>query len=79
MDVVHGLAPYRRGYALSLIGVASIGLFVLPLPVLATVLLVRGTRHLRRRERSRLSDVLNCHESGFAISRCGLTLMEQRW
>jgi hypothetical protein len=29
------------GYALSLIGVASIGLFVLPLPVLATVLLVR--------------------------------------
>ena len=29
------------GYALSLIGIASIGLFVLPLPVLATVLLVR--------------------------------------
>ena len=29
------------GYALSLIGVASIGLFALPLPVLATVLLVR--------------------------------------
>jgi len=29
------------GYALSLIGVASIGLFVLPLPVLATVLLAR--------------------------------------
>ena len=29
------------GYGLSLIGIASIGLFVLPLPVLATVLLVR--------------------------------------
>jgi len=29
------------GYALSLIGAASIGLFVLPLPVLATVLLAR--------------------------------------
>jgi hypothetical protein len=29
------------GYGLSLIGIASIGLFVLPVPVLATVLLVR--------------------------------------
>jgi hypothetical protein len=29
------------GFALSLIGIASIGLFVLPLPVLATALLVR--------------------------------------
>ena len=29
------------GYAVSLIGIASIGLFVLPLPVLATVLLIR--------------------------------------
>ena len=29
------------GYAVSLVGIASIGLFVLPLPVLATVLLVR--------------------------------------
>jgi hypothetical protein len=29
------------GYALSFIGIASIGLFVLPLPVLATLLLVR--------------------------------------
>ena len=29
------------GYSLSLIGIASIGLFVLPLPVLATVLLLR--------------------------------------
>jgi hypothetical protein len=29
------------GYALGLIGIASIGLFVLPLPVLATVLVVR--------------------------------------
>jgi hypothetical protein len=29
------------GYSLSLVGIASIGLFVLPLPVLATVLLVR--------------------------------------
>jgi len=29
------------GYALSLIGIASIGLFVLPLPVFATVLLAR--------------------------------------
>jgi hypothetical protein len=29
------------GYSLSLIGIASIGLFVLPLPVLATVLLFR--------------------------------------
>ena len=32
------------GYALSLVGIASIGLFVLPLPVLATVLLVRRQR-----------------------------------
>ena len=29
------------GYALSLLGAASIGLFVLPLPVLATILLAR--------------------------------------
>ncbi len=29
------------GYAVSIVGIASIGLFVLPLPVLATVLLVR--------------------------------------
>jgi hypothetical protein len=29
------------GYAVSLVGIASIGLFVVPLPVLATVLLVR--------------------------------------
>jgi hypothetical protein len=29
------------GYALSLLGAASIGLFVLPLPVLATILIVR--------------------------------------
>jgi hypothetical protein len=29
------------GYALSLVGIASIGLFILPLPVLATVLLIR--------------------------------------
>jgi len=33
-------------YALSLVGIASIGLFILPLPVLATVLLVRRERAL---------------------------------
>jgi hypothetical protein len=32
------------GYALSLLGAASIGLFVLPLPVLATILLARRQR-----------------------------------
>ena len=35
------------GYALSLLGAASIGLFVLPLAVLATILLARR-RHARR-------------------------------
>lgn len=35
------------GYALSFIGIASIGLFVLPLPVLATLLLVRRRQAIR--------------------------------
>ena len=46
------------GYALSLLGAASIGLFVLPLPVLATILLAR-----RRQAHSGLPGLI----SGFGI------------